>query len=124
MNDRIRRIVGFITTVVMVFSLAETIWASTCSPADGPANVIVAPEDGPPRCDGCRPAPHDEHGDDERPCPFGPVASTQSCVTAASLPASATVHLDAPTEADSSGPALDAEPELLLATTLFRPPRS
>ena len=73
MNDRIRRIVGFITTVVMVFSLAETLWAVTCPPADRMANVVVAPEDGAPQCDGCRNAPRDEQGDEERPCPFGPL---------------------------------------------------
>jgi len=119
-----RRIAGIITTVVMVLSLAEIAWAATCPPADGTASVVVLSEDGLPQCDGCRHAPRGEHGDEERPCPFGPVASSQGCLITTSLPASATVHLGTPAEADASIPGLDTEPELLLATPHFRPPKS
>lgn len=124
MNRRVRFVAGLVTTVVMVFSLAETIWAATCSPANGPANAVVAGAEGVPQCDGCLPASHDEHGDDRPGCPFGPVAASQTCVTATSLPARPTVHLGTPADIDAPIPAFDIGRELLLAATFFRPPKS
>lgn len=123
MQRRLRFVAGLVTTVAMVISLAETIWAATCLPMNGPANAVVAAENGMAACDGCRPAPHDQPGDDERPCPFGPVAPSQNCVTTAVLPARATVDLGVATEADAVVLAFELEPELLLAGPLSRPPK-
>lgn len=124
MTRRTRYIAGVVTTVVMIFSLAGTIWAATCMPASGPADAVVAAEDGMPACYCCLPAPNDERGDDERRCPFGPAASSQGCVIVTSLPARATINLGALAEADAPILGFRTEPELLLATSLFRPPKS
>ena len=124
MTDRIRLLAGLVTTVVTVFSLAATVWAATCMPVSGPANAAVAAEDGMPPCDHCLPPAKDERGDDERRCPFGPAASTQSCVIVASLPSHATIDLGTPAEAGAAVLASGTQPELLLAAPLFRPPRS
>jgi len=133
MTRRARFVAGLLALFALTFSLAESVWASTCAMAATEMTMsVAAPDplatDGLPAGKHC--AGHADHGGDpdrapeEEPCPFGSPAATQVCAGVASLPAPSALP-SAPSPEGVSGPFVpDAGSDLLLVNALFRPPRA
>ena len=125
-NRRVRFIAGLITLIVMTFSLAEGVWAASCPATMKAMNMGEAPaasdEETPP-CPDCATGHPDERGRHHLPdCPFGPPGS-QGCVLSASLPAPSVAEIASSPEGVEFGIASDTEPDLLLGSALFHPPK-
>lgn len=129
MKRRTRILAGTLTLLAMTFALAETVVASACAPAMIMQENAGSVTQGEP-ADDCvldglhERRDHEDGGEGERHCPFGPAAAAQGCAAVASLPARAAV---AP--APSLGTAVAvfverAQRDLLLGGALFHPPRA
>lgn len=124
MSRRARFIAGLITLVLMAFSLAEGVWAASCMSMRSMSEPSAAVSQEMPSGPHCMHGNHDRHDRDDLPeCPFGPPGS-QGCVLSASLPASSVMEIATSPEGTVVGVASDAEPDLLLGSTLFHPPKS
>lgn len=129
MSRRIRFVSGLLALVALTFSFSGSVWASTC----GMPMMEVGVEDGGERS--APPGAHcGSHGDlaseagqsHEGPrCPFGSPVAAQACAGGVASAPAATVSLLAPFE-DGIPEAFDLRPfsDLLLDSTLFRPPRA
>lgn len=120
---------GVIVLAAMTFSFGETVWASTCLPGmDMESSAMAMAGEAPAEHDrmadaGAAP---DQHGepDSSDNCPFGPLATTQSCAGLASLPASVVAFI-APSPQGAAHVVFDVtQHDLLLETALFHPPRA
>jgi hypothetical protein len=124
MSRRTRFIAGLITLVGLVLSLAEGVLAGSCIPAMNMSEVSAASSQEMPHDRNCMPGHHDEQDRRDLPdCPFGPPGS-QGCVLSASLPATSAVEIASSPEGVELGIASDTEPDLLLGSALFHPPKS
>jgi len=125
MTRRTRSIAGLITSLVLVLSLVEGAWASTCAPA---VEMRAAP------AEASHPMPHgadhipghrDGRGHHDAPdCPFSPAGAAQGCVLGPSLPAEPAPGLALTPEAPDLYIAAETEPHLLLSSSLFHPPKA
>lgn len=125
MTRRTRFIAGLITSLVLVVSLAEGAWASTCTPAMEMSAASGATSQEMPHGSDCMPGPHDEQDRQGVPdCPFGPAGMAQGCVLAASLPAGSAVGVTPSPEGAELFIAFETEPHLRLGSTVFHPPKA
>jgi hypothetical protein len=84
---RLRLLVRLFVLVAMMFSLAESVWASVCASMATMAVSDTAMSGDMPGMP-AMPGPDEQQSDDNGPsCPHGPAAVAQGCLTAASLPA-------------------------------------
>lgn len=125
MRKRTRVLSGIATLVALTLSVFGGVWASSiCAPemdmsAPAAQHGAMAGHDGM-----LGPAGHLPAAPTDAPrCPFGGIGVAGSCV-AASLPASIVLQLAASPEAALSPVSAEAEPRLLLGTSLFHPPRA
>lgn len=128
MARRTRFIAGILAFLALTFSIAESVWASTCAPGmemDVPAEM--ASHEGADESHMAERSVEGERGDDDeesRDCPFGDHAAVQTCVGALSLPAVASVFF-IPSLEDAAGVfTLQTQSDLLLESALYRPPRA
>jgi hypothetical protein len=121
-----RLLPAILVLVAMTFSLAETVWASTCAPAMAP--TIAAEASDAERHADCSSGMTDAtggepHERDDTHCPFDPAAPAQGCIAIASLPARA-AEAPAPWSAPSvTSFAEQKQQDHLSASTPFHPPR-
>lgn len=111
----------------MSVSLAETAWASTCSPAMDMHRSDATVADGVPAHVAMVGSPDDREdegsGEDERRCPFTPAAA-QACTGVALLPAQAVADVGFSIEHAAAMFVEPIEHDLLFSNALFRPPRA
>lgn len=126
MNRRLRFIAGLITLIVTTFSLAEGVWAASCPPTMKTMEMgefPAASDEEMPPCPDCLTGHPEEGRRHSLPdCPFGPPGS-QGCVLSASLPAPSAAEIASSPEGAEVGIASEAEPDLLLGSSLFHPPK-
>lgn len=122
MRRRNRLLAGTFAITAMTLSIAGSVWASRCGPAmdmegDGvtQAHEVPSPHDGMPGRDA------DDSGGD---CPWTPATRAQTCAAAASLPSQALDVALPSTRGVAGFVASTSQPELLLETALFHPPRA
>lgn len=120
---------GTLALVALTLFVVESVWASTCAPGMDMEDVAMAVADEAPPPHDCMHGWNghgdgDEDADDERPCPFGPVASAQACVGIASLPARAVAAFASPPVGSTSVFVELTEHDLLLEAVPFHPPRA
>lgn len=128
MNRRTRSVAGLCALLALSFSLAESVWASTCAmpAAEGMADIQQTASEFPTgaQCDTHRSADSERRGPDDEPCPFGSPLGAQSCAGVVSLPTAGAVLPALASEAVDGLFTLDVRPSLLLEASLFRPPRA
>lgn len=125
MNRRSRFVAGLITLFVMALSFAEGVWAATCAPEMVMSEASPVSSQQMPNGPDCMPGRYDEQdGQDLPDCPFGPAGSMQGCVPAASLPATPLVEIAPSPEGAERVIVSDQEPDLLLGSAIFHPPKS
>ena len=125
MNRRSRFVAGLVTFLVMALSFAEGVWAATCAPEMVMSEASPVPSQEMPNSPDCMPGRHGEQdGHDLPDCPFGPAGSVQGCVPAASLPATSLAEIAPSPEGAELVILFDQEPDLLLGSALFHPPKS
>ena len=120
-----RRTLGAVLTLVaLTLSLAETVWASTCSPmAMGPVAAAVEHASQPgPDCPGQIHGEQD-NGDPASHCPFSPVVG-HGCAAAASLPTQPSFPPAPSLEVTLLEPPSAQAIDTLIGAALFRPPRA
>jgi hypothetical protein len=132
MKRRTRLLAGLLTLAAMVFSFAETVFASVCAPmvdmSEMGAEVMDGDDgDASPGAMDCMLMPghgtDQDGGDRDDHCPLSPVVG-QGCSAAASLPVSHAGAGPPPDHGALRTVADEARPDLLLSHGLFRPPRS
>jgi hypothetical protein len=149
MRIRSRSLYGALLLTGLTLSLVEGAWASACGPAmpDMRVEMAMEPMDSMEFMDSMEsmhsmpamastaemPPSHDcthQLADDSRKghsapdCPFSHNGSAQGCAVTASLPAPAFVAVAFSPEGASYTIQPPAEPHLLLASTLFHPPKA
>jgi hypothetical protein len=121
-----------LTLTAMVFSFAETVFASVCAPmvdmSEMGAEVMDGDDgDASPGAMDCMLMPghgtDQDGGDRDDHCPLSPVVG-QGCSAAASLPVSHAGAGPPPDHGALRTVADEARPDLLLSHGLFRPPRA
>jgi hypothetical protein len=139
MHRRARFLVGLVLLVTMGLSIAETVWAATCSPNMGVGSAMasmdgmegmpgmehMASMGDVPADDDCMPghSPEPWNGGDGGPCPFSPAGASQGCV-AASLPAcGANVATLDPIDMIVAVSA-ETTPHMLRTASIFHPPKA
>lgn len=128
MTRRARSIAGLCTLLALTFSLAESVWASTCAmPMTGSLVEVHEASEEMPSDVHC--ATHHDHdgerdGPSDAPCPFSSGLAAQACAGVTSLPATTTVLPSTASRAVNGLFVIEARPGLLLETSLFRPPRA
>lgn len=122
MNHRTRSVAGLLALFSLSLFLAEGIWTAVCPPDDGDQAVTTVAS-GPPDEAATGSSDHERTGSEEDPgCPLGVVA-IGGCVSAAVLSAAP------PTPSILDGGAqpslvVEVRSDLLLSSSLFRPPRA
>lgn len=129
MKRRIRFLAGILSLLALTFSFAEAVRASTCAPVTTMAGDVMTISSGNVSGPDCHVFGEARHGEPdreegERYCPFGSAMTAQSCTGAASMPAHSSALLAPSFEEAAAGFALEARRDLLLESTLFRPPRA
>lgn len=132
---RIRFRSGLLMLLAMTFSFVEGVQAATCDPGMEAASPVASAEQampdmldmpGMPAHADCPPA-HRGAGDhpsgDGGPCPFGLPGLSQGCTAAASLPATSTAEIVPSPEGAALTAVTETEPDLLLGSALFHPPK-
>lgn len=125
---------GLIALIALTFSLAESVWASTCASGMGVAGTAVAgtaiagtatadPAADPDCAHGG--ASSERKGEPAAPhCPLGAAATAQGCLAAASLPS---VAIDIPVSRAAAEAGHFSHPvrhKQVSDHTLFHPPRT
>lgn len=140
MRRRTRALIGLALVSTMGLSLAETVWASACSPtmeeAVGSASTGSMDDMQPmhepsgsdlPAGHDCMPGhAHEPTHDNESgsSCPFAPAGAAQGCAATASLPAAvATPVLPVPLYLALRSSILSV-PHLISAASIFHPPKA
>lgn len=126
MIRRTRRVAGLLTLLALTFSLAESAWAATCAVSMPAGTRAEAIPEGPA---GMQEASHDPDRDctrapDEEPCPFSSPVAAQVCLGIASLPATEEPLPAAVSRGVTQVFVLPPRSDLLLESSVFRPPRA
>lgn len=122
MNQRPRSVAGLLALVAFSLFLAEGIWTAVCPPDAGDEAVTVMASGA---SDEAAPASsdHERAGSEEDPgCPLGVIA-IGGCASAAMLSAAPPT----PSILDTGAPpslVVEVRSDLLLSSSLFRPPRA
>lgn len=121
MIRRLRVVSALLVIVAMSLSVGEGLGAATCAPME-PGARVEAPESGESLPVDCAPS-HQDDSDADGGCPFAGIATFSGCVSAAAEsptiennptpPSSPRISIENPSRSD-----------LLLARSLFRPPRA
>lgn len=128
MTRSTRRAAGILALLALAFSFGESVWASTCaamSPMARAAEVGRMSSGAPegihcPGFQGGDSAPAEQEG----PCPFSSAVAAQLCSGLASLPARDLSLPAGSSEGAAELITVDVRSDLLLAASLFRPPRA
>ncbi len=120
-----RRIAGTLALLALVFSLAESVWASTCAPSMGMHPAAADVDSDLPVHHGC---PHagvvgEDAKRDAPPCPFGSPLAAQACAGVVSMPGAGAPMIFAASDRADGLFAVPSRADLLLESGLFRPPR-
>ena len=126
---RARSVSGLIALFALFFSFAEGVWAASCVPGmemdsagESTADMMVmVGGESTPAPPGDDPSRRDT-GDPD--CPFGPIASTQSCTVSASMPATIVAFDPAQASASFVATAFPTFPNGLRTSSIFHPPKS
>ncbi len=121
MIRRLRILSALLTIVAMSLSVGEGLWAATCAPME-PGSRVEAPEsEGSVPVD-CAPS-HQDDSDADRGCPFAGIATVGGCVSAA-VQSPSVESIPTPPELSQISIEDRTRSDLLLASSLFRPPRA
>lgn len=122
MNHRTRSVAGVLALFALSLFLAEGVWVGVCPP-DARHMAAATLTSGSPDEAAHASSDHEEAGSgEETGCPFGAIA-IGGCVSAAALSA-APAALPTPDAGAGSILAAEVRAELVLSSSLFRPPRA
>ncbi len=122
MNRRSRSLPGLLALLGLSLFLAEGVWTAACPPDSGDAAVATVADMAVGDAAPASPAADAADSEEDSGCPLGVIA-IGGCVSAAVL-SSAPADIPIPDAPSGSSALTEVRPDLLLASSLFRPPRA
>lgn len=124
MNRAFRSLAAALSLFAMSLAVGEAVWAATCAPMVPDAAASAVDEHAPAEAPCCAaPAGDDGRADEAPDCPLSAIATFGSCVSSAVPPTPATALPPSPEGAEAVSAAGDPS-LLLLASSVFHPPRA